>query len=130
MSEGWRRPHRLLLKSGVLALGVGLAACAGSRSVPASEDPDPSVGGLPVSRADLGKDWPLTVDSGTIDCLAPSAIIFTTPDGTVYGVNGTALTSGYPRIEPIWAKDPVVKGLNKINIGPLMDLGAARCGEA
>jgi hypothetical protein len=77
-----------------------------------------------MSRADYGKGWPLTVESGTLRC-DNDAVTFET-DSLTYGVNGTALTKGLPRIDPIWAPNPEVKGL-KIDIGPLIDEGLALC---
>jgi hypothetical protein len=81
-------------------------------------------GGLEVSQADFGKDWPLTVQSGTLNCEGAGAVTFTT-DGTTYAVNG--LASGmdrWPEIDPIWADEP--HGLKK-NIGPLIDRGLELC---
>jgi len=79
-----------------------------------------------VSRAELGRKWPLTVDDGTLSCDA-DAVVFTAPDGDEYGVNGTALTAGYDRIDPIWAPDKALgMGLKK-DIGPLIDRGLALC---
>jgi uncharacterized protein DUF2511 len=59
-------------------------------------------GGLEVSRADFGADWPLTVQSGTLNCEGAGAVTFTT-NGTTYAVNG--LASGmdeWPEIDSIW----------------------------
>jgi hypothetical protein len=79
-----------------------------------------------VSRADYGKDWPLTVESGTLHCEDPGAVTFTADNGTTYWVNGTAgnqaKTRGWADIRSIWADDPAYAGL-KINIGPLIDDG-------
>lgn len=77
--------------------------------------------------------WPLIVKSGLLQCEeeATSSFIFqrvwlTAPDGTVYGVNGTAQEAGYPGIDPIWKNDPAGYGL-KINISPLIDRGLKLC---
>jgi len=53
-------------------------------------------------------------------------VLFEAPDGTTYGLNGTAQTMGYPGIDPIWKPDPLGYGL-KINIGALMDRGLELC---
>ena len=40
----------------------------------------------------FGRDWPFTVDSGTVACPGPgSAVTFTIPDGQTYALNGRAL---------------------------------------
>ena len=80
--------------------------------------------GEEVSRADFGKDWPLTVESGTLKCEGGWAVTSTT-NGTTYAVNG--LASGMnqcPEIDPIWADAP--QGLKK-DIGPLIDRGLELC---
>jgi hypothetical protein len=51
----------------------------------------------------------------------------TSPDGTVYALNGTAKThTEFADLEPIWAKDPAVAGL-KVSVGPLIDRARALC---
>lgn len=78
-------------------------------------------------------EWPLTVKSGVLQCeeeivssFVVQRVTFTTPDGTVYAVNGHALDAGYPDIKPIWKKDPGSYGL-RVNIGPLIDRGLRLC---
>ena len=86
-------------------------------------------GGEEISRQDLGKDWPLTVDSGTLHCerVGLDAVTFTADDGTTYAVNGAAKgTDEWPDIDRIWADNPDVKGL-KIDIGPLIQRGLRLC---
>jgi Protein of unknown function (DUF2511) len=73
-----------------------------------------------VSRADLGSDWPLTVDSGTLVCEGAGSVTFTV-NGTTYAVNGLAEGAD---IDPIWADSG--DGLKK-NIGPLIDRGLSLC---
>ncbi|HTU15936.1 MAG TPA: DUF2511 domain-containing protein [Solirubrobacterales bacterium] len=103
----------------VCAVGV-LAGCEGS----GSSSRDSSSSGS-ISQSDLGKKWPLTVDHGTLGCDG-MGVLFEAPDGTTYGLNGTAQTMGYPGIDPIWKPDPLGYGL-KINIGALMDRGLELC---
>ncbi len=78
-----------------------------------------------VSRSQLGKDWPLTVEDGVLGCNASSATI--TTGGQKYALNGTARTwrDGAP-VDPIWAPNPDVPGLKK-NIGVLIDRALALC---
>lgn len=82
--------------------------------------------GLLVST-DFGDEWPLTVPYGVVRCDS-SSVIFTDPDGNDYAVNGTAQSHHpeLPDIDPIWAKDPAVKGL-KIDISPVIDKGLELC---
>ena len=77
-----------------------------------------------VSRSDFGATWPLTVESGTLRCEPPGAVIFRAPDGKDYGVNGLAASAA--DIGPIWAADP--SGISpKMNLGPLLTAGQALC---
>jgi hypothetical protein len=82
-----------------------------------------------VSRSQFeadGKEWPLTVDSGTLACEPGSRIIFEA-DGTTYAVNGLAKGDGsYADIDPIWADDGSGLGL-KVNISDLIEAGQALC---
>jgi hypothetical protein len=115
--------------------------CADRSGAPKPKDAPPvdvpdSVKGKPglVTRTDLGKDWPLTVDYGVVTCQSRAAggqplkvATFTGPDGTVYALNGTAKShTDAAAIDPIWAADPDVSGL-KIGIGPLIDRALALC---
>lgn len=90
------------------------------------------VASLKIGCGDLGQ-WPLKVKSGLLQCeeevsggFVLQKVWFTAPDGTVYGVNGTAQDAGYPGIDSIWKNDPAGYGL-KINIGPLIDRGLKLC---
>lgn len=102
---------------GVLALA--LTACGGS-------DTGDDSSTITVSASDFGDEWPLTVDSGTLRCEPPSAVVFETDDGREYAVNGMAATNGYDEIEPIWAEDPSGNA-PRMNIGPLIDRGLELC---
>jgi hypothetical protein len=87
-----------------------------------------------ITRTDLGKEWPLTVDYGVVACQNKTAggqplkiATFTGPDGTVYALNGSAKShTDAAAIDPIWAPDPDVAGL-KIGIGPLIDRALTLC---
>ncbi|MGQ0846525.1 MAG: DUF2511 domain-containing protein [Sporichthyaceae bacterium] len=77
-----------------------------------------------VSRATMGDQWPLTVDSGVLSCFA-GGVYFTT-GGTRYTVNGIADSRGDGAdIAPIWSKSNN-PGPRK-NIGPLIDTGLGLC---
>ncbi len=103
----------LLLVLSVLA-GLGLVGCGGSSSE------------RHVSRTDYGSDWPLTVDEGTLGCWGPSAVTFTTGDGTTYALNGTAL--GWAD-EKGWSRDKQgeIWDPSKGDIGALIEDGLALC---
>lgn len=78
-----------------------------------------------VTKADLGDQWPLTVDHGELECQDPGSVLFTSPDGQVYAVNGTAKDhTDAADITAIWADADY--GL-KVDIGPLLDRGRALC---
>ena len=96
-----------------------------------------------VTRSMFGKEWPLTVNSGTLKCLDYGGVVFISEEGIIYGVNGTAKThgrsAGYANIENIWADDLETKkqlmeagvsekyATSKISIGPLLDEGLKLC---
>jgi Protein of unknown function (DUF2511) len=110
----------MLMRRAFMVLVLVLASCGSSTDA----DGDGG-GGLEVSRADFGRDWPLTVKSGTLNCEGAGAVTFTT-NGTTYAVNG--LASGmdqWPEIDAIWAD---ASGGLKKNIGPLIDRGLKLCG--
>jgi hypothetical protein len=99
------------------ALGVTLSACGGNPP------------GQAVSRATMGEAWPLTVESGTLRCEPPGAVVFTA-GGVEYAVNGLALgqaaQKGWRDIEEIWADNPDPM-LPKMDISPLINAGLALC---
>ena len=93
------------------------------------------VASLRIGCGDVGR-WPLKVKSGLLQCEEEvvngyllQKVWFTAPDGTAYGVNGTAQDAGYPGIDPIWKDDPAGYGL-KISISPLIDQGLKLCESA
>jgi hypothetical protein len=84
-----------------------------------------------ISRDQLKDDWPFTVESGVLGCVANPlspgmpAVVFTTGDVT-YGINGGALTGDvFPRIDPIMAKTSI--GLYKVNLGDMISRGLDLC---
>ena len=101
-------------------------------------------------------DWPLTVDSGTLSCVAPSAVFFTDAGGTMWPVNGMARThsgrwDARPDLRPIWRTDEEAMAELRsalvsafpdsvdsidadlranpqmINVGAMIDLGLSLC---
>lgn len=60
---------------------------------------------------ETGRTWPLTVDRGQVDCEQGMLLTFTAPDGTRYGINGTAQSKlGLPPIDAIWARQTTQDG--------------------
>lgn len=99
------------MRNAWLATLAVVAGCSGSGDI-----------GGAVSADGFGRAWPFTVDEGVLSCesLGPaSAVTFMAPDGTEYGVNGTALSKGYPRINPIQRRGA--------DIGPIIDRGLSLC---
>lgn len=79
-----------------------------------------------VDASCLDRLWPFSIDAGTLVCDA-DAVTFES-DGTVYALNGLALTRELGlEPDPIWLDNPEVEG-TKISIGPLIDLGLSLCG--
>lgn len=110
---------RLLI---ILAVGLLVVGCTAGDS--GNDDGE----SIHISRANFGDEWSLMVDEGNLRCEEPSRIVFTDPAGTEWGVNGMAVTHGYPEIDPIWADNPNISGVKK-NIRPLIDRGLALCND-
>jgi hypothetical protein len=100
---------------------AGLASCAGK--------PDDHTVNAEKAQL-LGGQWPFSVASGVVACKGQRSAGVATfrPEGsdTVYALNGTAISAGYPRPDPIWLDDPTAPGL-KISIGWLTDYALAIC---
>ena len=104
---------------------LAVAACGGSGGKPHS---------LHISASSFHGTWPFTVSSGVVACRHPphsgpfGVVTFTAPDGTTYGINGTALDHGYPDVTPIWRKPahPLVPG-ERVSIGDVQDRGLQLC---
>ena len=82
-----------------------------------------------IASAEYGDRWPLTVESGRVECRGWASVVFHT-GGKTYAVNGLALSlTDYPDIREIWRDDPddaYGQGL-KIDISPILDRGLALC---
>lgn len=157
MKRSWRWFRGLPTKAQVIAwvaLGVVIIAAAASSpddaadtsaTVPTTSTekadttdqmttepaPEPEAADDPahVSRAELGAEWPLTVEEGTLRCdgAKEAGAVFFETDGRVYPVNGIASgrTDG-PEIDEIWADDPDFPGAKK-HIGILIERGLELC---
>ncbi len=82
-----------------------------------------------VTRADLGDKWPLTIDSGTLQCrpfMGSLQILTIKANGKTWAVNDTAIGQGFPEMDPIRKDDPAIRGA-RIDTGPLLDLAKSLC---
>ncbi|MFF7411683.1 hypothetical protein [Streptomyces lydicus] len=84
---------------------------------------DPHVAVVTAGRF---KEWPFTVDVGTLRCRDGVSVTFEA-GGTEYGVNGTAQDAGYPSVKPIWADDPELGHGLKVDISEVLDYGRGLC---
>jgi hypothetical protein len=91
--------------------------------------PEPKI---PVSAEEFGGRWPLTVSSGYIikrERYIPGAsfksysVIFVSPDGTRYGLNGHALTEGYRNIHAITKSRLLMGEPIYEDVSELIDIG-------
>ena len=83
--------------------------------------------GRRVRQQELGDRWPLTVESGHVDC-DHGALVFRY-NGTTYALNMTARGQGHPGSEPIW-KTVASAGDHrplKVNLTPLIELAREQC---
>jgi hypothetical protein len=110
----------LFLLTIVLAFLLG-ASCAQSDNASSDE----SARGRLVTKADLGDQWPFTVESGYVDCPDGVSAIFRTADA-VYGLNGMATSRGFAEPDPIRKADPTIPS-GMISIGPMIDLAQQEC---
>lgn len=80
---------------------------------------------LEVGREQLGEQWPLTVERGTLACDDRDLTI--TVDGRVYalGAGGEGTGAGSP-IDPLRAADEDEPGARK-SLGPLISRAAELC---
>lgn len=123
------------LGSVAILLAVVLAACGGGAStstataVPPTLEPTDASGSREVSKADYGKDWPFTADSGTLACrwVGGRPLVTFTPDQDIqYGINGAARDEGFPKV----TKKVLKKFPNLSTMQPLIDDGLEMCGVA
>lgn len=73
--------------------------------------------------------WPFTVSHGILGCTespSPGEVTFNV-EGTVYGINGTALDQGLPEVDPVWLS---AGGGLKVDIGGMIERGLKLCEES
>ena len=108
----------LLLCAAAASAGCGGAASGSSGGSPAQSsaaEQQLAPNQVKVTKAELGEDWPFTVDEGVItgDGSGGVGVVTFTAGDVTYAVNGTAVgTHKYAPIDAIWADNPSVPGLN------------------
>ncbi len=114
----------------VIAIALALVGCGGPRATPApTTTPVPTVAAGYVTKAELGADWPFSVDAGTLACYVDvrdprrMMVTFTTGNGIEYGINGSARAFGYPDADdgmiPTWPDASM--------LGPVIARGLELC---
>lgn len=85
-------------------------------------------GKVEISHSQMGKDWPFTVEKGTLRC-ASSMVTFEA-NGTIYALNGTASSRaanmGWRDVSPIWKENMEIPG-TKIGISSVINKGIELC---
>jgi hypothetical protein len=85
--------------------------------------------GISVSEADVGASaWPFTVSAGTLRCTLDSyqtrrpLVTLDTGDGIHYGLNGAAISAGFPTHRAI-----LKPGKAGVDVQPFIDRGHTLC---
>jgi hypothetical protein len=96
-------------------------------SAPPPITPETRKGPAYVSRAELAREWPLTVEEGTVRCVDIEGFhgVLFGVDGRWYAVNGIArITTASAKIDELVAHD--ASGAKK-DVSPLIERGLALC---
>lgn len=84
----------------------------------------PSGSSINVSEATLRDgEWPFTVPRGILGCTDPQTVTFNV-NGTLYGINGTAIDHGYQPIDPIWK---LASPGPRVSLGSVIEKGLSLC---
>lgn len=118
------KPRRVTAVAAAAAACLALSACSSEDSSSVGESSGNSIEVREATWHD--GEWPFKVPRGILGCTAPGEVTFNV-EGTVYGLNGTALDHGLPEVNPIWR--PTSEGL-KVDIGGMIDRGLKLCEEA
>lgn len=90
---------------------------------------------LKISKGQFSGDWPLTIDSGLLNCelssVSPNLQLVTfTSNGKTYALNSTARgqskNRGWLEVNQVWKENTSIPS-TKVSIGPLIDRGLALC---
>lgn len=95
------------------------------KTVVLSHRQDALPSGVKINRLEFGNSWPLTVESGYLDCIDGKALVFRTGRKS-YAINGIAESYGYVKIDPIWRANPEIKSF-KMDIGLLLNRAKGLC---
>lgn len=90
-----------------------------------------------IHKDELGPDWPLLTDNGTLSCMYPvsgdlrhPALLITTNGGLVYAINGIANSHakayGWQSLKPIWRDNRDIPG-TKIPLTKLIERANSLC---
>ena len=126
-------PAKRLKRFVLLLLAPLLLAPVSGCGSSSGDSPSPSPSSLTISRADLGDQWPLTINPITLHCEASGPYQYVTFDynGTTFALNGTARgvasERGWTDWQPdLWADDPRLEGA-KVIPNELVSRGLALC---
>lgn len=115
----------------VCALLIAGAGCsADTDDAPSAPSPSASAAELHLTEADLGDDWPLSIDEVTLHCEVSSPYQLVTFDsgGTTYALNGSARqiadTQGWTDFEEVWLADGMG---GHVSAQALVDRGLKLC---
>jgi hypothetical protein len=119
-----------LLATVALAAGGFFSGCSSSGSEAGGNASGTKGKSIEVAQATWHDGaWPFTVSHGILGCAEPplpGEVTFNV-EGTVYGINGTALDQGLPEVNPIWRS---AGGGLKVDIGRMIERGLKLCEES
>jgi len=86
-----------------------------------------------LSRSEFGDAWPLSVDSGEVECVDSRWAVIHASNGKTYALNGAAKSEardnpkrGWHDIAEVWADDPAAIGQKK-DIGVMLSRATSLC---
>ncbi|WP_445115001.1 DUF2511 domain-containing protein [Acinetobacter sp. WZC-1] len=104
----------------VLLMVFALLGCSGANTHKQDE-----ALGVSVVNNQFGENWAFSVEYGMIECKPGQQVIFTTPAGESYALNGVA-NKNYPRINPVWIDNQNIPG-TKVSLSPFIEIGLKQC---
>jgi hypothetical protein len=121
--------------AGTLAVMAAASVCVAATGCSSSREGRSNLSGSKGKSIEVTKstwhdgEWPFTVSRGILGCSRPpfpGEVTFNV-EGTVYGLNGTALDQGLPEVNPVWRF--AGSGL-KVDIGEMIERGLKLCEES
>ena len=105
---------------GACVVALTVAGCGGHGS---SQDASPG-SSTDISEATwTSGEWPFTVPRGILGCTKPQSVTFNV-NGTLYGVNGSAIDHGNQPVDPIWK---TASPGPRADLGPMIQKGLSLC---